>query len=92
MSRLSFLLFALLSLPAFAGEPKIVVLEVSGMNCSLCPITVRKALERVSGVLQAKADLDTQRAEATYDPEKVSPEALATAVTNAGFPAKVKQP
>lgn len=86
-------LLALLALaaPAFAGEPRIAVLEVAGMTCSLCPITVRKALERVPGVLEAKADYATQRAEAKYDPDRTSPQALAKAVSDAGFTATVKQ-
>jgi mercuric ion binding protein len=90
--RLKLLLLALLSASALAGEPKVARLEVSGMVCPLCPITVRKALERVPGVLEAKADLATKSAEAKYDPDKVSPEALAKAVSNAGFPAKVVEP
>ena len=72
---------------AVAAEPARVVLEVPSMNCSLCPVAVKKALERVPGVLEAKADLTTKSAEAKFDPEKVSPEALARAVTNAGYPA-----
>jgi mercuric ion binding protein len=76
---------------AFAGEPKVAVLDVEGMTCSLCPITVRKALERVPGVLEAKADFSSKSAEAKYDPDKVSADALAKAVSSAGFPAKVRQ-
>ena len=91
MSRLNALLLLGLSLSAFAGEPKTAQLDVSGMTCSLCPLTVRKALERVPGVLDAKADLATKSAQAKYDPDKVSPEALAKAVSDAGFPAKVKE-
>jgi len=72
---------------AVAAEPARVVLDVPSMNCSLCPVSVKKALERVPGVLEAKADLATKSAEAKFDPEKVSPEALARAVTNAGYPA-----
>ena len=60
------------------------------MTCSLCPLTVRKALERVPGVLEAKADFATKSAQARYDPDKVSPEALAKAVSDAGFPTKLK--
>jgi len=60
------------------------------MTCSLCPITVRKALERVPGVLEAKADFATKRAEAKYDPDKVSPDKLAEAVARAGFPATLR--
>ncbi len=73
--------------PAVAAEPARVVLDVPSMNCSLCPVAVKKALERVPGVLEAKADLATKSAEAKFDPEKVSPEALARAVTSAGYPA-----
>ena len=75
-----------------AAEPKRVVLDVPSMNCSLCPISVKKTLERVPGVLDAKADLAAKRAEATYDPERVSPEALAKTVTNAGYPASIRKP
>lgn len=80
-----------LAAPAIAAEPRTVVLQVEGMTCSLCPITVRKALERVPGVLNAKADYAARRAEAKYDPDRTSPEALAAAVSNAGFTATVKQ-
>lgn len=75
-----------------AGEPKQVVLDVPGMNCALCPISVKKALEKVTGVLAAKADLPTKTAEATYDPDRVSAERLAKAVTDAGYPATVRKP
>ena len=92
MSRLKLLLLLPFVLLAFAGEPKHAVLDVPSMFCSLCPITVRKALERVPGVLEAKADLATRRAEAKYDPDRTSPEALAKAVSDAGFPAMVKNP
>ncbi|TAK42438.1 MAG: mercuric transport protein periplasmic component [Betaproteobacteria bacterium] len=76
-----------LAASVLAAEPARVVLDVPAMNCALCPVSVKKALERVPGVIEAKADLATKSAEAKYDPEKVSPEALARAVTNAGYPA-----
>ena len=91
MSRLKALALIAFALPVFAGEPKNTELDVSGMTCSLCPITVKKALERVPGVLDAKADLATKSAQARYDPDKTSPAALAKAVSDAGFPAKVKE-
>jgi copper chaperone CopZ len=43
-------------------------------------------------VVRAKADLDTKSAEAVYDAGKVSPEALARAVTDAGYPATLRRP
>jgi mercuric ion binding protein len=92
--RLKHALLALIAaaVPALAGEPKTAVLDVPSMFCSLCPVTVRKALMRVPGVLEAKADLATKRAEAKYDPDKVSAGSLAKAVSDAGFPATLRQP
>lgn len=87
------LLVALLSAaPALAADPKAATLEVPSMFCSLCQISVRKALERVPGVLEAKADNNLKRAEVKYDPDRVSPDELAAALTKAGFPATVKLP
>lgn len=94
MSRIFWVstLAAAFALSANAGERKRVVLDVPGMNCSLCPISVKMALEKVPGVLAAKADLATKSAEATYEPDRVSPDALARAATSAGFPATIKRP
>ena len=78
--------------PVTAGEPKRVVLDVPSMNCSLCPLTVRKVLERVPGVIEARASYEAKRAEVTYDPDKVSPAALAKVVSEAGYPASVLEP
>jgi mercuric ion binding protein len=83
--------FALLAaLPALAAEPKSATLDVPSMFCSLCQISVRKALERVPGVLEAKADNNLKRADVKYDPDKVSPDELAQALTKSGFPATVR--
>lgn len=77
---------------AGAAESARVTLDVPSMNCALCPISVRKALEHVPGVVRAKAELDTKTAEVDYDPDKVSPETLAKSVTDAGYPASVRKP
>lgn len=90
LERLALAAPLVVSLAALAGEPTQAVLEVPGMNCALCPITVRKALQGVPGVIEAKADLATRRAEVTYDPEKVTLQQLAGAATAAGYPATVK--
>ena len=83
---------AALAAQASAGEPRQVTLDVPGMDCSLCPVTVRKALERVPGVVEARADLGSKSARVRYDPDKVTPERLARAVADAGYPATVKKP
>lgn len=73
-----------------AGEPQLATLDVPSMDCSLCDISVRKALQRVPGVVEARADSRRKRAEVKYDPAKVSPADLATALTKSGFPATVR--
>ena len=35
---------------AFAAGTRTATLDVTNMDCAVCPITVRKALERVPGV------------------------------------------
>jgi periplasmic mercuric ion binding protein len=84
-------LFALLLVAgsAFAAEPRTITLGVEHMTCAACPITVRKALSHIAGVTQSRVDMEAHTATVTFDPGKTTPEALATAVSEAGFPAKV---
>lgn len=83
---------ALIPVFAWAAEPRTVVLDVAGMTCSLCPLTVRKALDRVPGVLEVRVSFPEKQVTAKYDPEKVSAATLAKAVTDAGFPARERGP
>ena len=82
------LLAALLATPiaVLAAEPRTVVLDVQNMTCDLCPITVRRALDKVPGVTAAKIDLGSKTATVKFDPERASVAALVRATTNAGFP------
>ena len=75
---------------ANAGESARVTLDVPGMDCALCPITVSKALKQVPGVIKVHAELSTKSADVTYDPAKVAPVQLERAVTEAGYPAKAR--
>jgi periplasmic mercuric ion binding protein len=87
----AFLTFALVAGSALAGEAKTVTLAVSNMDCAACPITVRKALERIPGVATAKVDFKSKLAVVSFDPSKTGVEALTRATTDAGYPSSVKQ-
>ena len=76
---------------ATAAENKVVTLDIPGMTCKFCPITVRKALEKVPGVIEAKSDYDTKTATVTFDPKKTSIEALTKATANTGYPSTLKK-
>jgi mercuric ion binding protein len=87
----SFLAAALLCLTesAFAVTPRTTVLDIQNMTCSVCTITIHRALEKVPGVIEAKVDYDHKTATIKYDADKIDPAALVKATTNVGFPAVV---
>ena len=78
------------SVGAMAADSRTATLDVTKMDCEVCPITVRKALERLAGVHGAKVDFESRRAVVAYDPAKTSPEGLTRATADAGFPSTVK--
>jgi len=67
-----------------------ITLEVKGMTCAACPVTVTKSLEKLDGVREANATFDPPEATVIYDPNKVSIKQLVEATTNAGFPSAIK--
>ena len=68
------------------ATPKTITLSVPTMNCSACPITVKKALHKVSGVSAAKVDFDKREATVMFDGAKTNVAALMRATTEAGYP------
>lgn len=91
MKRLLGIITALtiLTTPAWAAI-KTVTLSVPGMTCATCPITVKKALTKLSGVTKVEVDLKKLQAVVTYDDAKTTVEALTRATANAGYPSTVK--
>lgn len=78
-------------LTTLAATPKTVTLDVQNMTCELCPITVKKSLEKVPGVRAVKVDFDHKTATVNYDADKAQADALTKATTNAGYPSTVHQ-
>jgi copper chaperone CopZ len=64
-------------------------LNITGMNCSHCVITVTKTLSREKGVKKVNVDLDKNEAVVTVK-DNVTPESLIKAVENSGYGASVK--
>jgi mercuric ion binding protein len=91
MRKLRIAALAVLPIAALAAASKTVTLDVKNMTCELCPITVKKSLEKVSGVGAVKIDFDKKTAIVTYDPDKTQPEALTQATTNAGYPSTAQK-
>ncbi|MFA7351593.1 MAG: mercury resistance system periplasmic binding protein MerP [Methylotenera sp.] len=73
------------AIPAFSAT-KTVTLTVSGMTCAACPITVKKALGRVDGVVKAEVSFGRREAVVTFDDAETNVAALARATAEAGYP------
>lgn len=76
------------------AQQETVVLDVKNMTCAMCPITVRKAMEKVPGVIKTEAKYEGDSvgwARVTFDPNKTTVQALIQATTNAGYPSQIQQ-
>ena len=80
-------LMAILSAPVWAAT-KTVTLDVPGMTCPTCPITIKKALNKVQGVSKVDVSYETKQAVVTFDDTKTDTTALVKATTNAGYPSQ----
>lgn len=63
-----------------------VVLRIEGMHCGNCVKNVTRALQQIDGVAVRRVDIGT--ALVNIDPARVTPDAVAAAVTEAGYPAQ----
>jgi len=83
----SLVFIAVLSAPVWAAT-KTVTLDVPGMTCPTCPITIKKALNKVQGVSKVDVSYEKKQAVVTFDDTKTDTKALVQATTNAGYPSQ----
>ena len=89
---------SLTAIPSVSAQPvatQIAVAQsatfaVENMTCALCPVTVKKAMEKVTGVQSVQIDFDAKTAIVVFDPAVTSVEAIVAASTDAGYPAEVR--
>lgn len=58
---------------------------VQGMTCASCVARVERALKKVDGVKEASVNLATEKANVTFDPQKVTVPTLLSAVQERGY-------
>ena len=68
---------------------KTTTLDVKGMTCASCAITVKKAIEKTSGVVNANVNLATNKATFTFDPDITSIDEIAKNVSKTGYALEV---
>ena len=86
------LAMSLASVSPAQADTRIVTLNVEGMTCPACPITVKKALNKVPGVEDASVNFDAKTATVKFDDKKTSVDQLTTATGQAGYPSTLKGP
>ena len=64
------------------------ILLVEGMSCGKCAARVTKAIQAQAPDAQVQVELETKRV--TVAPAYADPQALAQAVTDAGYPAQAQ--
>ena len=70
-----------------AASSQSATFAIENMTCALCPVTVRKAMEGVSGVTSVSVDFENKTATVLFDPAVTDTATIAAASTNAGYPA-----
>ncbi|MGE5553512.1 MAG: heavy-metal-associated domain-containing protein [Betaproteobacteria bacterium] len=68
-----------------SADKTTTTLNVEGMTCMHCAMTVQKALKGISGVIDAEVDLTHKKATVTYDPAQANIEVFREAVRKAGY-------
>jgi mercuric ion binding protein len=68
-----------------------VVLFVPGMNCPVCPVTVRKSLQKVDGVKSVNVIYESKTAKISFDDKVTDIKNLMKATENAGYPSQIKE-
>lgn len=81
--------FTVVGANAYASQDREVTFAVEKMTCAACPITIRKAMQRVDGVKDVSVDFDTKTATVLYDADVTSAMQIGESSGNVGFPASV---
>lgn len=86
-----FLTIFLLSLTATAtwAEKRSIALSIPGMNCPVCPITVRKSLDKLEGIEEVNVEYKNRIATVTFDDTKVDLASITQATRDVGYPSTV---
>ena len=76
---------------AAQAEEQVVTLTMQDMNCSACPVLVKRVLARVDGVKSVAMKPENNEAVVIFDSNKTNTDALVDVATFAGYPAAVKR-
>lgn len=88
MKKLVFVFLLTQSGGLFAAEQS-VILSIPTMDCPVCPITIKKSLQKVDGLKSAEVSFANKTATVVFDDKLTKVENFLTATENVGYPATV---
>lgn len=80
-------LLLLATSPAWAA-PKSVTLDVPGMTCPTCPVTIKKALLKQPGVTAVTVRYEKKQLEVAFEDTKTNPAIIMRSTASVGFPSQ----
>ena len=88
---IAFLVVCAFSVRIKPTADNVAVLRTVGMTCGGCSASIEKALQKKKGVSSVEVDVAGGWVVVGYDSKKTKPEALASAVTGAGYQSSVAE-
>lgn len=71
-----------------AANEEQITLAITGMTCANCAATIQRTLEKkVAGVVEARVNFASEKAQVVYLPDQVSPHDLVEAIEKVGYSA-----
>jgi mercuric ion binding protein len=67
------------------AAPKSVTLDVPGMTCPTCPVTIKKALLKQPGVTAVIVRYGKKQLDVAFDDAKIKPTAIMRSTASVGF-------
>lgn len=68
-----------------------VRLDIGGMHCASCAAGIEKRLKNTEGVIEAEVNFLLERADVTYNSEKIKPDEIRKIVEQTGFAVKMPE-
>jgi len=81
-----------LLIPSGSGMANAALAEyqIEKLTCGSCVSNIESALSSLDGVSSVEVNLTSNRGRVTYDPAEIDSSAIASAITEAGYPASVR--
>jgi mercuric ion binding protein len=70
------------------AAPRTLTLDVPGMTCPTCPVTIKKALLKQPGITGVTVRYEKKQLDVAFDDAKTNPAAIMKSTASVGFPSQ----